>query len=485
MTLALGGIIAFQVYWIDTAMAQNQVQFERNVRETLVQVAQRLEESEATRATAQTFVFFSDEPGGANTNIIFSPDHNAEVRVESIEGTRAVGQANTFVIRADSIAIAPNSQTVVKQRLEKRAKMVDVAISKILRDENIVITERVDRMELDSLLGKSLEEKGIDLQYEYGILDSDSDNLKVVVSNVDAPSEKVITSAYQASLFPNDIDGSSHLLSLYFPGQSAYLLRQAGASLLAGLICIGIILGCFIYTLKIISKQKKLSQIKNDFINNMTHELKTPIATISLATEVLSEGEVIGNRSAIAKYVGVIKDENSRLSHQVERVLQSALLENNELEINTEEIGLHALIGDILETFGSVNPQVDLRINLNAAQDKVAGDIHHLTNVFNNLLDNAVKYSDADCSINVFTRNESNFIQIHVQDNGIGMEAGQIKFIFDSFYRISTGNLHDVKGFGLGLSYVQHIVDLHGGDIQVESQPGKGSEFIISIPYVS
>ena len=476
MTLALGGIIGFQVYWIRTAMNQSQVQFERNVRETLVQVAERLEQQEAQRLSKQTFVFFSDD---ANANVLLAP-RDSDITVHRISGNQSASL--TYSIKADSIFYKKPEAEDTRQRLQKRIKMVDVTVGKMLDKENVSILERVDETKLDSLIHISLLEKGIDLDFQFGVVETGNGKESIVISNVSEPSSEIVTSSFQASLFPGDLTGSSHLLSLYFPEQSAFILRQVGMTLIAGIICIGIILGCFIYTLRIISKQKKLSLIKNDFINNMTHELKTPIATISLATQVLSEQEVLQKPGSVHKYVGVIREENQRLSEQVERVLQSALLENREVEIHCEEIKLNQLIEDILNTFASVNPSVELHTDLAAQDDSVGVDIHHMTNVVNNLLDNAVKYSKSPCFISVSTEEEDDHVKVSVRDKGIGMEASQLRHIFDSFYRVHTGNLHDVKGFGLGLSYVQHIVKLHGGQVDVNSAPGKGSEFIVVIP---
>jgi two-component system phosphate regulon sensor histidine kinase PhoR len=304
-----------------------------------------------------------------------------------------------------------------------------------------------------------------------------------VLTDASDKTAEVLDSRYRASLFPNDIDGPDHFLAVYFPHQSTYILREIATTLIASLIFIGIILGSFIYTMKVIGRQKKLSDIKTDFINNMTHELKTPIATISLATQVLSEKDIGNDHESRNKYLRVIRDENDRLAQQVERVLQSSLMENNELALRMERESMHVLLTEILSTFKTMNSDCLIERNLEAAEDTIVMDVHHMQNVINNLLDNARKYSSPGCSIQVRTWNEDDSLKISVADNGIGMEAKQLQHIFDSFYRIPTGNRHDVKGFGLGLSYVKRIVDLHAGSVYVKSTPGKGSEFTIILPY--
>ncbi len=479
MVVALTGLIAFQVYWINNALALSETQFERNVQESLVQIADRLEEQEAISLAQNTFVYFTRDG---------STYHNSTVEVRSNPGAVAIADPNdtklAYTINSDSVIFMgtpPKEES--KQRIRKRVEMLDVAVHRIFTTKGEDIRERIKKENLDSLLHASFAEKGIDAPFNYGVIESSSTGKeKLVITDVAEESADVLDSRYRASLFPNDIDGPGHSLAVYFPNQSAYILREIGTTLIASLVFIAIISGSFVYTMRVIGRQKKLSDIKTDFINNMTHELKTPIATISLATEVLSEKEIEDNRESRQKYLAVIRDENNRLAQQVERVLQSSLMENNELILNKDRESFHVLLNEVLSTFRTINENCLLTSKPEAAEDTLVMDVHHMKNVLNNLLDNALKYSSPDCSILIKTWNEGNTFHVSVQDNGIGMDGRQLQYIFDSFYRIPTGNRHDVKGFGLGLSYVKRIVELHDGSITVHSTPGKGSEFIITLP---
>ena len=232
--------------------------------------------------------------------------------------------------------------------------------------------------------------------------------------------------------------------------------------------------------------QKKLSEIKSDFINNMTHEFKTPLATISLAVDALKNEKVKSDAEKTNYFTGIIKEENKRMNKQVETILQAALLDKQEVQLNLKKIPAHDLITSALN---NINLQVEekqgeLEVHLDAEDDLVMADEVHFTNLINNLLDNAVKYSKDGLQIKLSTQNYGNQLKIKIEDNGIGMNKETLNRIFEKFYRAHTGNVHNVKGFGLGLSYVKTMVNAHHGTIKAESVLGKGSTFIISIPLV-
>jgi sensor protein rprX len=244
---------------------------------------------------------------------------------------------------------------------------------------------------------------------------------------------------------------------------------------------------CFGFCIVVIVKQKKLSAIKNDFINNMTHEFKTPIATISLAAQMLKDGAVNNSPSTIDHIAGIIRDESKRLTFQVEKVLQTALFTETRMKLKLKNVNLNEVVENLVTKFSLrvEDKGGQLYSYLEADQDEVYADEVHITNVVSNLLDNAIKYCTKVPEISVYTRNKGQEIIISVIDNGIGIAAKEQKLIFERFYRVSTGNLHDVKGFGLGLSYVKTIVEAHGGRIEVESAEGKGSRFDIILPLTS
>lgn len=246
-----------------------------------------------------------------------------------------------------------------------------------------------------------------------------------------------------------------------------------------------ILLAAFYVTVSALLRQKKLSEIKNDFINNMTHEFKTPLATISLAVDALRTEKVSADREKMQYFTGIIKEENKRMNKQVETILQAALMDRQEIQLNKRPVHVHAIIEQVLENFElqlqSRNGHAD--VQLNAKDDEIMADEVHFTNLINNLVDNAVKYSKDNLQLKICTNSTGKGLQIKIEDNGIGMTKESVKRIFEKFYRVHTGNLHNVKGFGLGLSYVKTIVDAHQGKIKVDSTLGKGTSFTIEMPY--
>jgi two-component system phosphate regulon sensor histidine kinase PhoR len=276
------------------------------------------------------------------------------------------------------------------------------------------------------------------------------------------------------------------LLVIIVPHVKSIIWKQM-SWMVAGAILFTIIIFCaFFLTVRALLKQKKLSEIKSDFINNMTHEFKTPLATISLAIDALRNEKVINDRAKMNYFAGIIKDENKRMDKQVETILQASLLDKQQIELNLKVSHAHELINTALNNIKLPieEKQGKLEIELAAKNDKVLADEVHFTNLINNLLDNAVKYSKKNPVIKICTSNLSNQLRIKVEDNGIGMSKETLSRIFEKFYRAHTGNLHNVKGFGLGLSYVKTIVKAHQGKIKAESTLGKGSVFTIDFPLV-
>jgi two-component system phosphate regulon sensor histidine kinase PhoR len=275
------------------------------------------------------------------------------------------------------------------------------------------------------------------------------------------------------------------LISVVFPQRTNYVLGSMtwilGGSLLFSLF----IFSTFALSLYFIIRQKKISEMKSDFINNMTHEFKTPIATISLAADTITNARVINDEKSIRHFIGMIKKENSRMNKQVETILQIASLDKKEIEFRFDNISLHSIIERAIETIEIQVQQRQglLKIELNAANDAIPGDSEHLISLVHNLLDNAIKYSQDAPVILVSTENRQDGVVLSVEDKGIGMSKSVQSKIFERFYRQSSGNIHDVKGFGLGLNYVRAIVDAHKGVINVFSEPGKGSRFEIFLPF--
>lgn len=348
------------------------------------------------------------------------------------------------------------------------------------------IEQRVNRFLLDTLLKKQLVQNGISLPYEFAVRGQSEDSL-IFSTTVLRPGEWEEKS-YKASLFPNESVNAQNALYVFFPDQQRYILSNMGVMFGGSGVLIIVIMACFYMAVTTILRQKKLSDIKNDFINNMTHEFKTPISTIALAAEMAHENSTsmpeTAKGSRLDRYLGIIMEENKRLGTHVEKVLQMALLDKGHVKLKISDANVHDLIGKALNgqsvQIEQKNGEVDL--DFEAEEDVVAADEVHISNIFNNLIDNAIKYSPEKLHITVSTKNENGGIAISIRDSGIGMNRDQQQRIFDTFYRVPTGNVHDVKGFGLGLSYVKKMVEAHNGTVRVQSKPGEGSTFTVWLP---
>jgi two-component system phosphate regulon sensor histidine kinase PhoR len=296
--------------------------------------------------------------------------------------------------------------------------------------------------------------------------------------------EQIQREGYRIQLFPNDPIADPNYLCVYFPRERQYVLSTMGTMLTTSAILMLLLMVLFSFSFNTIYRQKKLSEIKNDFINNMTHELKTPIATISLACEALSDPDMRTGEKAISNYVGMIRDENKRLGVLVENVLRTSIFEQGQMKLKMLEFDVHDIILQVISNIGiqvkSRNGQIVTRFY--AKKAVVKGDQLHITNVVYNLIDNAMKYTVGSPLIEVETRDESGFIAVSFRDNGIGISKENQRKIFDKLYRVPTGNIHNVKGFGLGLSYVKGVMEMHGGTVDVASELKKGSTFTIHIP---
>ncbi len=378
--------------------------------------------------------------------------------------------------------------TTKRDTIEKIVYKLDL-IEKALEDmskHDRSIRERLDTAQLEFMLASSLRANDVTHGFEFGILRESPDSMifaKTMLAGA-IPSPALFASEFRTRLFPNDVSATANQLVVRFPDyKPAWILTFSPVLVSSGAFML-LIMGCFGFTMFTLVKQKKLSDMKTDFINNMTHELKTPIATISIASEALKEPLVRSDANRVERFVGVIHDENKRLAQHVEKVLQAALMERGELKLNIVQTNLHQLVE---KTVKSLALQIEQRCgrlvcNLEALYPCIHADEQHVTNVIFNLIDNANKYSPNAPQITVFTRNIGDSIILSVADNGIGMSKEAQKHIFEKFYRVPTGNLHDVKGFGLGLSYVHSIVTAHGGTIAVDSEFGTGSRFEVMLP---
>lgn len=342
----------------------------------------------------------------------------------------------------------------------------------------VMVNGDVDARLLEFLLKSEFEKRNIRADFEYGIYDCSSEKMRYGdYISLQASKEKVASKQLPAW------HNYAYYFGVQFPNREAHLINQMGIWSFSSFVLL-IVISFFAYTLFIILKQKRLSEIQKDFINNMTHEFKTPISTIAVSTEVLKDPGIINYPERLYNYTSIIEKENTRLKQQVERVLQMARLDKEDIGLKKEAVDVHAIINDALKNFSHTLSEkgAEVKLDLGAGQSIVDADRLHLTNVFHNLIDNAVKYCDCNPFLEISTAVSNRDIVISVKDNGIGINPEHQKRVFQKFYRVPTGNVHDVKGFGLGLSYVKTIIEAHKGTIRLESELKKGCKFLITLP---
>ena len=366
----------------------------------------------------------------------------------------------------------------------KKANVIE-GVALALELANRPLRERVNINVVRHLLEQELEAREINTAFNIEI--RDSQKLIYHTTNVASLNSQEEPTRYTTALFRGDVNEAAGRLSIYFPNKKSVISGNMSYLILPTLALFALLVSCFAYTLSIIFRQKKISEMKTDFINNMTHEFKTPVATIMIASESLRDPEISSNEKRVNKLANIIYDENVRLGSHIERVLNIARLEKENLKIERTDVPINALVEGVLDSMQLQLQKANgiLHTDLGARQDIVIGDELHLSNVFFNLVDNAIKYSPRAPEITVKTYNNKRNIVISVADRGLGMTKDQQEKIFDQFYRIPTGNIHNVKGFGLGLSYVNDIIKRLDGSIQVKSEKDKGTVFEVILPLKS
>jgi signal transduction histidine kinase len=366
----------------------------------------------------------------------------------------------------------------IDERLMNKTVFVENIIDKMIRIE-LPIEERIPQEVLDTIIKTELTKLGLSIKFNYK-LTTETDSI-VYKSKGYSPHASY---PLRTNLFPNDFFSKKYYLSLFFPNQKTYVFSSLGWMTVSTFLLTIIIIFSFTVTILVIFKQKRLSEIKSDFVSNMTHELKTPISTISLAAQMLKDNSIPDEKKRIGYLGGVITEESKRLGLQVEKVLQMAIFEKTKLKLKLKQIDMHEVISKVACSFDIQlqNANGEMTTNLQSKSPKILADEIHITNVVNNLLDNALKYSNGNPNITLTTSDASKGILLAVKDNGIGISRDNQRRIFDQFYRVPTGNIHNVKGFGLGLCYVKKIVEEHNGKIWVDSVLGKGSSFSIYLP---
>lgn len=506
MTLALTFLIIVQMNIINSAAKIKEEQFSQLVRRCLMKVASRLEEEEKRQFLLtehmmnQRFGFqtgidpvsstMADLINHRQINISFNAkkDDRGNMKTEVTYEELQTGVSRSDFPISNPGAFDPISELsdYERERYFQRVRSQDIMTRSVqyqLMMANRPIEKRIDPKLLEELIREEFVSNGILLDYEFVVKSYFQGNEKVIFGSGNYKAHR--KKEHQTPLFTNDIVSQKpNYLKVYFPNSQKHFLASTGIMVLPTIALVLLIVGIFAYTIVVILRQKKLSIIKNDFINNMTHELKTPISTISLASQMLRDNGITNTPATISRISGVIYDESKRLSMQVEKVLQMAIFNEGRLKMKFKSFDLHEVVTTAVQNFEIrvQNANGTISLEKNATKCIIYGDQVHITNVLFNLLDNAVKYRREQLEIKVETENRKEQVLVSVSDNGIGIAKEHQKQIFERFFRVPTGNLHDVKGFGLGLHYASKIMEAHQGELKVESALNKGTTFTISFP---
>ncbi len=514
MSLSLIGIISVQVYWIQKSVDDKQEQFSNAVEDVLDKVADRVESRErkeysdklaalvdsvgAPKSSQYSNVFFVDRD--LNSDEIKFYQHGIleeDYGIASMFFDNENGDDSTIIKNFTS----KRTTTIFKENFgldgrrysltsrEKFEKIGGLSSMEKAQFDDVFsemskkrpIHQRISKQELELLLNRELKNRGINIDYEYGVY---SQGFPTKVKSKKFKFEN--TSIYETPIFRDSEGQTNFSLLLSFPKKKKFLLSSIMTMAILSLVFTLVIVIAYSSAIYQLIQQKQISEIKSDFINNMTHEFKTPIATINLAVEAIRNPKSIEDKEKVLRYLGMIKDENKRMHAQVENVLRISKLEKNQLDISKDRVDAHDIITDAIAHIDLIVQDRGGYINahLDAERSDVLASEMHFTNVIVNMLDNAVKYSPEAPKIDVYTELAKNYIIIKIVDQGAGMSKAVLKKVFEKFYREHTGNIHNVKGHGLGLAYVKKIIEDHQGEVYVESEKGKGSTFYVKLPLI-
>ncbi|REG85950.1 sensor histidine kinase [Winogradskyella sediminis] len=511
MSLSLIGIIFVQLFFINNSLENENKNFTFSVKRSLSLVSKAIEDyeyrdyfmklqpylSKDNKADSaiikQLFIATEDDDAGKtiiHRNTVLEerfkvPSLFFEIDADSFNISKLSSERVTETYNNTSIdgnrRMDPETRLREYSSLTGLEKQVyDDTFKTLLKDKPVY--KRVSVAQVENLLRRELKSEGIDLNFEFAIYDDDLAT-KVKTENFEFLDE----SAYGVKVFLDNNKESSYNLWIDFPERKKYLFSSILWMIVLSIIFTSIIIIAYTSAIYQLIRQRQISQIKTDFINNMTHEFKTPIATINLALDSIKNPKILNDQEKVLRYLGMIKDENKRMHAQVENVLRISKLDKNELNISKERLDMHDLVEDAVTHVELIveDRRGYVKTHLNADQTSILANDTHFTNVIVNILDNAIKYSDEAPKIDVYTENVGHNIILKIADQGNGMSKAVAKRVFEKFYREHTGNVHNVKGHGLGLAYVKKIVEDHQGHISVESEKGKGSTFIIKMPLIS
>ncbi|WP_229329290.1 sensor histidine kinase [Flavobacterium ammonificans] len=515
MSLSLIGIILVQVYWFNTSFENNEEQFKFHVKQVLGNVAEKLQKQEAY-SFYDRYNKLKDSTGKipqkddlleftyvqknlkTNKTIVYSNSIIAEdfnissslfdKKTDSSKFKNFSSKRITEIYNNKPLDNSMLDQSLIPdERIEKSGSLdvLDNAQFEIFYKDiasAMPLEERVSIENIQSLIKRELEEYGVKINFEFGVYNSGAAT-KVASANFKYNPKN----SYSIPILTDNEEHEQYKLMVSFPQKKRFLLSELVSITILSIIFTLIIIIAYSSALSQLIRQRQISEIKTDFINNMTHEFKTPIATINLALDAIRNPKIIDDKEKVLRYLAMIRDENKRMHAQVENVLRISKLEKKELEIEKESIPIEDVINDAIEHVSLIleDRNGTIKTHFNATRTSVLVNDNHFTNVIVNILENAVKYSPNPPEIDVYTENIKDMVLIKVQDKGLGMSKIAQKRIFEKFYREHTGDIHNVKGHGLGLAYVKKIVDDHNGQVYVESEKGKGSTFTIKLPLIN
>ncbi len=466
MSITFGALLYFQIMYLENMVSMRKGQFSEGVMRSLYMTSGFLERQENIHFLAEDVAAVS---GGEVQEEDFTPYNKELQRIGFPSATQKV-----------SDRYGKLQETIRTQYLYQRGLLNDVILSILQDAPSRPVVERADSTIIRHFLSDALKRNGVNLPFEFAVT---GPHRKAVYATAGFD-RSAYDQAYSVSLFPN-ID-NQYQLYVEFPTADNYIFSSV-RFIIPTLALTMMLLIIFVFTIVLAFRQKKVTEIKTDFINNMTHELKTPVSTISLAAQMLGDPSVMKSPTMLNHLAEVIGDESKRLRFQIEKVLQMSVLENSDSALNITEMDVNSIVNSVVNTFKLKVEKFGgtLEMRLEAEDDCVKVDEMHFTNVIFNLLDNAVKYRDEEKPLKLEIRtanHDDRHITIEVSDNGMGIRREELKRIFEKFYRVPTGNLHNVKGFGLGLAYVKKMVTIFGGTITVDSEFGKGTRFSITLP---
>ncbi len=491
------GLVTIQARWISVASKAKQSQLRQQMSSILTEVVHESGHTEtvtlsgtplgATRGynkssyTSQgTFTTSGGRLLEKTTDIITIPTIDTTNFMNNLRS--AVGDSTKYRLFTDKVLSSQGKYKKDEFGLSSLTQRIYVeSITEKVIGLDLPLEQRTSLKELDSLITKEFEQRGFSASHKLAITNSEGSYLL----RDEGFDENKGGSIYQQKLFPYDPESApKYYLQVYIPKQGIVIIRSMGIMFLASIVLILIIVVLFIATLSIIFRQKRLAEIRSDFVSNMTHELKTPIATISLAAQMLEDKNIPVSLKNVDHLSKMVREESRRLGMLVEKVLQMAIFDRGTFKLKRKSLDVHSIIRKTIENY-SLQFQakhVKVTCEFNASESTIFGDEVHITNIISNLIDNAIKYSTDSPTIGITTLNKNDGIVVSVKDNGIGVSKEYQKRIFDQFFRVPTGNVHSVKGFGLGLSYVKKIAEMHDGQIWLQSEQGQGSTFSIYLP---